>query len=132
VAVLSGEPEIGFDNLTSVLPLIESGKLRALAVSSATRSVSLPAVPTFEEQGIKNFDVNAWFALIGPPGMDPVIAEKLEKAIADLKTNTAFTTTLRSMATSLELTDGKALKKLVELERQRWPSIVKDAGVKLE
>lgn len=131
-ALLGGEVDLSFDNLTSILPFIQAGKLRAIAVTSAERSPTLPRVPTLEELGMKNFDVTAWFALVGPPKMEKVVTEKIEKAVTALKSNERFVALLKTMATTPELTDGSALKKLVEMERHRWPVIVKEAGIKIE
>lgn len=131
-ALLGGEIDLSFDNLTSMLPFVQSGKLRAIAVSSTKRSPSLPDVPTLQEQGMKDFDVNAWFALVGPSKMDKAVAEKIEKAVMALKSNETFIASLKFMATTPVLSDGKTLKSLIELERQRWPALVKDAGIKIE
>ncbi|MCD0502010.1 Bug family tripartite tricarboxylate transporter substrate binding protein [Bordetella petrii] len=130
-ALLSGEVDYGFDNLTSVLPFIQSGKLTALAVTSASRAPSLPDVPTVQEQGLSDFDVTAWFALFGPASMDPAIVAKLESAIASLKSSKDFMDSLASMGADPQLSDGKALHDLIEMERARWPKLLQAAKVQL-
>ncbi|WP_454674519.1 Bug family tripartite tricarboxylate transporter substrate binding protein [Achromobacter pestifer] len=130
-AVLSDEVAYGFDNLTSALPFIQSKKLTALAVTSASRSSSLPDVPTAQEQGLNDFDVTAWFALFGPAKMDPAIVAKLEQAMASLKTNKEFSEALAFMGAQPELGTGKGLHDLIKLERDRWPKLLHDAKVQL-
>ncbi|MPT39521.1 MAG: tripartite tricarboxylate transporter substrate binding protein [Achromobacter sp.] len=130
-ALLGGEVDYGFDNLTSALPFIQSGKLTALAVTSVSRSPSLPKTPTVQEQGLRDFDVTAWFALFGPAKMDPAIVAKLEKAIASLKTNKDFLEALAFMGAQPQLSDGKALQELIEMERDRWPKLLQEAKVQL-
>lgn len=130
-AVLSGEVDYGFDNLTSALPFIQSRKLTAVAVTGASRAPSLPEVPTVQEQGLSDFDVTAWFALFGPAKMDPAIVAKLEQAMASLKTNKEFGESLAFMGAQAELGNGKGLHDLIDLERNRWPKLLKDAKVPL-
>jgi len=130
-ALLSGEVDFGFDNLTSSLPFIQSGKLTALAVTSVSRSPSLPQIPTVQEQGISDFDVTAWFALFGPAKLNPEVVEKLEKAIAALKTNKDFLDALAFMGAEPQLSDGGALRELIKMERERWPKLLQDANVQL-
>lgn len=123
-ALLGGQVDLAFDNLTSMLPFIQSGKLRAIAVSSAKRSASLPDVPTLQEQGLKDFDVSAWFALMGPANMDKAKVKRIEEAVTALKSDKKFIAVLKSLATTPELTDGEALGKLIKLERTRWPDLM--------
>lgn len=130
-ALLSGEVDYGFDNLTAALPFIQSRKLTALAVTSATRSPSLPDVPTVQEQGLSNFDVTAWFALFGPARLDPGIVAKLEQAIESLKSNKDFSDSLAFMGAKPELSNGKALHDLIGMERARWPELLRKANVQL-
>ena len=131
-ALLGGEVDLLFDNLPSALPFIQSGKLRALAVTSAHRAAILPDVQTMQEAGIDNFQVDAWFALFGPAAMDPAAVAKIGAAVRGMSGNTAFLEALKNMGTVPELTDGAALSKLIDMERERWPALVKQAGIKRE
>lgn len=90
-ALLSGEVDVGFDIPSSSLPYIKAGKLRALAVSSRTRSSVLPNVPTVAEQGVAGFEVLGWFGLLAPAATPAAIVSRLNKEVgaalgqADLK-----------------------------------------------
>src|SRR5262249_30795573 len=76
--MLGGSIQVMFDNLTSSLPHIRSGKLKALAVTSTVRSPALPDVPTMEEAaGLKGFDATAWFGLVAPAGTPREIVNKI-------------------------------------------------------
>ncbi|WP_305806590.1 tripartite tricarboxylate transporter substrate binding protein [Stenotrophomonas sp. YIM B06876] len=129
-AVLSGEVDMLFDNLPSVLPFIQSGKVRAIAVTSAARVPVLADVPTLQEMGLKDFVVDAWFALVAPAGLDKGAREKIDKAIAGLSSNEAFKESIRKLGATPELTGGAELKTLIEQERERWPALVKQANIK--
>lgn len=130
-ALLKGEVDYGFDNLTSALPFIQSGQLTALAVTGANRSASLPDVPTAQEQGLENFEVTAWFALFGPARLDPAAVAKLEAAIASLKADRVFWDSLKSIGTEPQLSNGRTLGKLIEMERERWPRLLQEGKVQI-
>ena len=78
-AILGGEVDLGFDIPSSALPQINAGKLRALAVTSRTRSSVLPGVPTVAEQGLADFEVLGWFGLLAPAATPPAVVARLNK-----------------------------------------------------
>ncbi len=81
--LLAGNMTVMFDNLPSALPHIKSGRLRALAVTSRTRSPALPDVPTVEEAaGLKGFDASSWFGLFAPAGTPRAIVDKIQADVA--------------------------------------------------
>jgi tripartite-type tricarboxylate transporter receptor subunit TctC len=79
---VGGQIQIMFDNLPTSLPLIEAGKLRALAVSSPLRLAVLPDVPTFAELGLSDLDWMAFFGLIAPAKTPQAVIERLNAALA--------------------------------------------------
>lgn len=80
--LLAGQVNMNFDTLPPVIEHVKSGKLRALAISSAQRLPQLPNVPTFAEVGIAGFDVTNWYSVMGPKGLPKDIVAKLNEAIA--------------------------------------------------
>jgi tripartite-type tricarboxylate transporter receptor subunit TctC len=81
VDLVAGQVNVNFDTLPPVLEHIRAGKLRALAISSSKRMPQLPDVPTFEEKGIRGFDVTNWYSLMGPKGLPREIVSKLDEAM---------------------------------------------------
>jgi len=81
VDLVAGQVNVNFDTLPPVLEHIRAGKLRALAISSSKRMPQLPDVPTFEEKGIRGFDVTNWYSLMGPKGLPREIVSKLDDAM---------------------------------------------------
>ena len=75
--MLGGHIDIAFDNTPNVLPQVNGEKLRALGVSSKTRSALAANVPTVSEAGVPGYEVTVWFGIVGPPGMRPEIVQKL-------------------------------------------------------
>ena len=78
---LGGQVNILFDNLPSSLPHIQSGKLRALAVSSNARLEALPEVPTFAEAGVPQLNDPSWFGLVGPANLPPAVLTRVHQAV---------------------------------------------------
>lgn len=81
VDLVAGQVNVNFDTLPPVLEHIRAGRLRALAISSGKRMPQLPDVPTFEEKGIRGFDVTNWYSLMGPKGLPREIVSKLDEAM---------------------------------------------------
>ena len=130
--LLAGQVQLMFDNLPSVLPLIRSGQLRALAVTTAERSPALPDTPTIAESGLAGFDTSAWFALLAPKATPEAVRAEIERAaIAAL---TAPDTRERLRAAGIDVTaDGSiALQKRIGDETQMWRGVISKAGINVE
>jgi tripartite-type tricarboxylate transporter receptor subunit TctC len=79
--LLGGQVNASFQNINAVMPHIKSGKLRALAITSAKRSALLPDVPTLAEAGVKNVEVYSWQAVVAPKGLPDDVRSKVHAAI---------------------------------------------------
>ena len=82
--LLSGQVQLMFDTVTSGLPQVKAGKLRALAVSTAKRSSAMPDVPSLSETVLPGFDVGTWFGLLAPAATPPAIVQKLNAEIVKI------------------------------------------------
>ncbi len=82
IDLVEGRIDLQLGILPTTLQLIHTGKLRALAVTTEQRLADLPDVPTFDESGLKGFDVSLWFAVIAPKGISPAIVARLNREIA--------------------------------------------------
>src|SRR4030095_2280725 len=81
-ALLAGEVDLMFEQTGAALPSIQAGKIRPLAVTSATRLASLPQVPTFTELGLPQVAVSNWMGYVAPKGTPPAVVAKLHAALA--------------------------------------------------
>src|SRR5262249_14086919 len=81
VDLIAGQVNMNFDTMPPVLPHIKEGKLRALAISTPQRLSQLPDVPTFNEVGIRGFDVTNWYAVMGPKDLPKDIITKVNDAV---------------------------------------------------
>jgi tripartite-type tricarboxylate transporter receptor subunit TctC len=129
--VMAGKVVAGVDLLSSVLPLIKAGNLRAIATTAAQRPADLPDVPTVAEQGIKDFEAAGFLAILGPAGMPTEIVQKLNEAVNDwLKTNGAKTLmatyTMRPLGGTPQM-----LRERTQLEIDKWGPVVEAAGLSM-
>ena len=128
-AMLANETQMMFDNLPPQLPHIRSGKVRALAVTSLTRSPVLPDLPTVDESGLKGYEVTAWFGLAAPPGTpQPVVMrlnEALNKTTQDPKVREAL---VANGATVIQGTP-EGFRDFVKGQMVKWAPVVKRANI---
>src|SRR5262249_4694184 len=131
-AMLAGDVSFAIDNLASYVPVIQSGKMCALAVTSAQRWPTLPDVPTMGEAGIKDFVVTSWAAFVVPAGAPRAIVEKLsmaqQKIAADNPVQDRFLTAgARVLSSTPEGAIAFAAK-----ERAIWKDVVAASGAKMD
>ena len=130
--MLGGHLDVAFDNVPNVLQQVNAGKLRALGVSSTTRSSLAPNVPTVTEAGVANYEVGVWFGVVGPSGMPPEVVKKLNTEINailqqdDVKRRFADQGVEPVGGTPMQFADH------IKAEILKWAKVVKDAGIKLE
>jgi tripartite-type tricarboxylate transporter receptor subunit TctC len=133
LALIGGEMDVMFDNLPSSMPHIKAGKLKALAVTSAQPSSALPGVPTVEEAGnLKGFEASSWFGLLGPAGMPPEIASRIQQEVAkalaapDLKEKLLAQGAIPSGSTPQQFAAH------IDAELKKWQPVVKASGAKVD
>jgi tripartite-type tricarboxylate transporter receptor subunit TctC len=129
-AMLSGDVDFAIDNLTSYIPTIDTGKMRALAVTSATRWPTMPDVPTMAEAGLKDFVVTSWGAYVVPAGTPRPIIDKLAAALKKIAAEPELQKRfLVGGARSLASTPEEAIA-FAAKERAMWKDVVALSGLK--
>ena len=133
VAVMSGEVNMGFFNMPTVINQIKSGKLKALAVTSLERSTLMPNVPTLDASGVKGYEVNTWFGFIAPAGTPADVVNRLHAQIGKILSQPAIKENLASQGFDLApLQAPSAFTTLIRNDLAKWPSIIKAAGAKVD
>jgi tripartite-type tricarboxylate transporter receptor subunit TctC len=130
--LLGNQIPMMFDPVQSVLPHIQSGKLRALAVSSRARSAVLPDVPTAAESGLKGFETSAWWALYAPANLPPDVLAKLRGEALAIVQSPAFRDKLVPLGVQPYTEQPASLADFQKAEIAKWGKAVRDAGVTLE
>jgi tripartite-type tricarboxylate transporter receptor subunit TctC len=133
LAVMSGEVSMGFFNTPTVISQIREGKVKGLAVTSVTRSSLLPDLPTMQEAGIKDYEMNTWFGFVAPAGTPPAIVERLNREIAAVIATPAVRSKLETQGFDLVPPQPPSgLADLIASDLQKWPTIIKAAGAQVD
>jgi tripartite-type tricarboxylate transporter receptor subunit TctC len=130
--LVAGQVDFGCDQIVNLVPQIQAGTIKAIAIATKERSPSLPNVPTTKEGGLPEYEVSAWNAVFAPKGTPPDITAKLVDALD--KSLSDETTRKRLLELGGIIPEGadrgpQALQKLVETEVARWTPVLKGAGV---
>ncbi|HZT63754.1 MAG TPA: tripartite tricarboxylate transporter substrate binding protein [Burkholderiales bacterium] len=131
-AMLAGETEITYAAVLSALQQLKGGKLRALALASERRYPGLPEVPTTAEAGLKGFEIDYWYALLGPAGIPPAIVGQIQR---DVSAIVNAPETKESMLAQGSLAVGgtpEQLDALIRRDYALWSKVVKTGAVKPE
>jgi tripartite-type tricarboxylate transporter receptor subunit TctC len=130
--LLGGQLDLMFASLSSSIPLIKQGRLKAFAVTGAQRSPSIPELPTISEAALPGYAAAAWYGLVGPAGIPRPIVTTLSNA--SLATIAMPEVKDRLFASGVEVRPGndQEFAKLIASEVQKWAKVVKDSGAKVE
>ncbi|MFQ1063773.1 Bug family tripartite tricarboxylate transporter substrate binding protein [Bordetella trematum] len=127
--VVSGKITFMFDITSTAIPFINSGKARALAVTSRTRNPELPDVPTMAEAGLKDYEVMGWYALIAPPGLPEAQRTRLADALLAVSRDAGFRKAMIEGGYRINDGDARALQARIEDEYALWSDVVESAGI---
>ncbi|TCR62985.1 tripartite tricarboxylate transporter substrate binding protein [Bosea sp. BK604] len=131
-ALLGRHVDALFQNIDSIMPLIKSGEVTALAISAENRSPYLPDVPTFEEAGFSDLVNKSWFSLVAPSGTPPAVLELLQEKSRAVAESKAFREFLGSQIIEPMPAGPEALLSFLNEENQRWARVLKNAAIKVE
>jgi len=131
-ALLAGQLDLQFASLSSAIPLVKAGRLRAFAVTGEKRSPSIPELPTVAEAALPGYAASAWFGLLGPAGMPPAAVTALSNAaLASLQTQEVKD---RLFASGVEIRPmpPDEFARLIDSEIKKWAQVVKASGAKVD
>ncbi|MCA3252093.1 MAG: Bug family tripartite tricarboxylate transporter substrate binding protein [Pseudomonadota bacterium] len=136
MALVGGQVDFSFDNLAAASANIRSGKLRALAVTTASRSSAMPEVPTLAEAGsgfgLQGFDISTWFGLFGPAGLPPEVTARLNKAFIDALGSTEVKARLAALMAEPAPTSAERFGAFVRAELAKYEGVVKASGARID
>jgi len=131
-AVVGGEPRIGAGAVSTPLPFVKSGKLRALAVSSSARIAALPDVPTFAEAGFPGVEDYTWIAAFLPSGTPPAIVQRLNEACNQALQSADMRERLVALAFEPVGGTSQQFSAYVKAEIAKWGKVVREGNIKAE
>ena len=130
--VVSGQIDVGFPSVTSVLPLVSPGKLRVLAVSTLKRAALMPSVPTLDESGLKGYQRAGWNGFLAPAGVPREIITRLNALIVKTANAPEMKDALVKQGFEVQTTTPEEFAAFIRSERAQNAKLVKFAGIKIE
>jgi tripartite-type tricarboxylate transporter receptor subunit TctC len=135
LSLVGGDMDVMFDNLPSSMQLIKSGKLKALAVTSAQRSAAVPEIPTMEQAGgpsLKGFEASSWFGLLAPAGTPPDIVNRIQQEVAKSLGTPAMKEKLLAQGAIPGGSTPQEFAGMIDSEIRKWAQVVKASGAKVD
>src|SRR6185295_14011700 len=132
VDTLSGQVDLSFPTLSAALPHVKSGKLKALAVTSSTRSKLLPDVPTMQEAGVKGFEFTQWLAILAPAGTPQPVVARLNQALNAALGSKEVGEKFHQQGFEPFATSPEEARKFLANEVQRYARLIKARGITAE
>ena len=135
IDLIGGNVDLMFDNLPSALPHIKSGKLKALAVTSAQRSGALPEVPTVAEAGgpaLKHYEASSWFGLLAPAGTPADVVSRIQQETAKAMATPVIKERLLSQGAIPGGMSPADFTHFIAAETKKWAQVVKASGAKID
>lgn len=130
--LLGGQINYMFDSITSARPHIESGKLRALGLTTAKRSKSLPNVPTLAEAGLPGYEVSPWFAVFMPAATPKDIVAKVNAALLEAMKDPDVVKRFETIGAEPVGSTPEEMEQHLARESERWTKLIQERGIKLD
>jgi tripartite-type tricarboxylate transporter receptor subunit TctC len=131
-ALLGQQVDLVFENILAAVPLIQSGKVRALAVTSGTRASSLPDVPTLSEAGLPGYEIVSWQAVFAPAGTPQPVVQRLATEIGKIINDPEVKSRLAGLGVEPSGAGPAELGTLQKSEVAKWAKLIKASNIKVE
>ncbi len=130
--LLGGQVDFGVLALPSIQAHLKSGALRAIGTSSRTRLAAAPEIPTFAEQGLPNYIVEGWFAVIGPKNLPAADVKRIHNAFTAAFTSVEVKEAMSKQGNQIAISTPEASANFFKSEMEKYAKLVKKSGVKLD
>lgn len=130
--LVGGQVEMMFDNLPASLPHIQSGRVKALAVTTKQRTRSAPDLPTMEEAGVEGFESQGWFSILAPAGTPEAILLKINAEVNKILKTESFDAQLAKLGAEAHGGTIEDFRDLIENETARWREVIEFADIEIE
>jgi tripartite-type tricarboxylate transporter receptor subunit TctC len=129
--LVPGRVDVMFNNIGAVLPLIQGGKLRGLAVTTARRMPAVPHLPPIAETGVPGFDVSSWYGLFAPAKTPPEIIRKMHADTVAALNDPATKERLEQLGVLVVGSTPEQLAAFLKAEMDKWAPVIKEAGISI-
>jgi tripartite-type tricarboxylate transporter receptor subunit TctC len=131
-AVMAGDIPISINPLPEIMGQLDGGAVRAIAVTTATRSPTLPNVPTVAESGVAGYDTAVWWGFLGPANMPPELVARIHADIATALKDPAVLDALKKIGATPANSSPKEFDAFMHAEADKWGPILKQANIKVQ
>lgn len=131
-AVLAGEAQLLFTATGASVPHIRSGRIRAIAVSSAKRVSVLPDVPSVAESGLPGYDVDGWYGIMAPARTPKAIIDRIYRDVVDIIKTPEVSAQIQTAGFELGGMPPAQFSDYIKAEMKKWDAVIKEAGIKGE
>lgn len=130
--LIAGQVQVMFDNTPNVLPHVKAGKLKALGVSSKTRSQFAPDVPSVDEAGVPGYDVTVWFGVLTVAGTPPDIVKRLNTEMVKILTSPEVKERISKSGVDVVAGTPEHFSGFLKAEVSRWAKVIQEANIKAD
>ncbi|SDE62160.1 Tripartite-type tricarboxylate transporter, receptor component TctC [Variovorax sp. CF079] len=128
----AGQVQVSFDAYAAAQPFLAGGRVRAIAVSSSERISVLPSIPTVAESGLSDFDLVPWVGLLAPAGTPKAVVDKVSEELAKIVRSPDFSQRIIGLGARPRFKSAAEFKSFVRVEVDRWATVIKGSGARLE
>ena len=130
--LIAGQLDVMFDNVPNVIQHVRSGRMKALAVSTAKRSALAPEVPTVAEAGVPGYELSVWFGVLAPAGTPREIVQRLNAEMTKILNSADVKERFAKQGVEVQTSSPEQFGDFVKSEVARWAKVIRDAGIKAD
>jgi tripartite-type tricarboxylate transporter receptor subunit TctC len=132
IDLMSGRVQAAITNMLTAAPLVRSGKIRALAVTSLQRTQAMPDLPTVDESGIRGYELRSWYGMVAPKKIPPLLLQKINQSVGAVMSSAEVKERLaHDGAEAAPRNSPEQFRALIAADIVRWQSFLKTSGTKL-
>src|SRR3954471_18195534 len=132
LGVMTGQIQLGFPSLTSVLPLVKAGKLKAFAITSKKRSALASDIPTMDEAGVPGYEASIWNGVLAPAGTPKAILNRLHDTIVQTLRTPQAVERYANVGAEIRYNTPEEFAVLIRTELAKWAKVIKAAGIRID
>jgi tripartite-type tricarboxylate transporter receptor subunit TctC len=128
--IVAGHVALSFSSMSPAVPLVKSGRLKAIAVSTAKRVSAMKEIPTIAQSGVPGYEVLAWNGIAAPAGTPKDVVAKLNKAIAEIVATTEFRDRISAQGFEPESSSPEEFSDLIQRDILKWAKVIRESGAR--
>jgi tripartite-type tricarboxylate transporter receptor subunit TctC len=130
--LIAGQIPLTFENPALIIPYVNAGRIKVIAVTSPKRSIAFPDIPTANELGLKGFDAQPWYGVLAPANLPPDIATRMNSELRAILGTAEIKARLFALGAEPMSMTPREFKEFISVETVRWTQVVKESGAKAD